>query len=207
MKISKRFVLLLLVVCFLCGCSSDKQTNSTAAPAEKVCTITITDSNGTPVPNVILQYEADYSSQLAVTNSEGKVTFTSKTGITALTLNAIPEGYTVDTLNYSFDGKTAVTILLTANQDNPNAGVTYTVHVVDQDGNPVSGVVLQFCDEENCKLPVSTDENGNVSQNFAESEYHVTLNTIPEGYTSAATEFYFNGGTEMTIILTAENGE
>lgn len=79
----------------------------------------------------------------------------------------------------------------------------YTVTVVDATGSPVGGVTLQFCDEANCKLPVSTDENGVVTVSYAPSEYHVTLIELPEGYTSAETEFYFDGATEMTIELTA----
>ena len=82
--------------------------------------------------------------------------------------------------------------------------VTYTVTVVDQNNNPVEGVAIQFCDDENCKLPVLTDASGVVSQRYAESEYHITLAELPAGYTSEETEFYFNGETELTIVITAE---
>lgn len=82
--------------------------------------------------------------------------------------------------------------------------VTYTVTVIDQNNNPVAGVTIQFCDEENCKLPTATDANGVVTQKYAASEYHITLVELPAGYTSQETEFYFGEETELTIVVTAE---
>lgn len=81
--------------------------------------------------------------------------------------------------------------------------VTYTVTVVDENNNPVEGVILQFCDAENCKLPVGTDANGVVSVSYEASEYHVLVNEIPEGYICQETEYYFDGTSELTIVLTA----
>ena len=91
-----------------------------------------------------------------------------------------------------------------ASKPQDDGKVTYTVTVVDENGSPVEGVSIQFCDDENCKLPVLTDANGVVSQRYAESEYHITLAELPAGYTSEETEFYFDGQTELTIVITAE---
>lgn len=85
----------------------------------------------------------------------------------------------------------------------PDGKQTYTVTVLDQNGNPVSGVKLQFCDDESCRLPVTTDEDGKVSVRYDESNYHITLTSVPEGYTAEQTEFYFDGATELTVTLTA----
>lgn len=82
--------------------------------------------------------------------------------------------------------------------------VTYTVTVVDQNKNPVVGAVLQFCDDETCKLPVATDENGVVSQSYPESNYHVTVVELPAGFTTEETEFYFEvNSTELNIVVSA----
>lgn len=81
--------------------------------------------------------------------------------------------------------------------------VTYTVTVVDEAGNGVAGVTIQFCDAESCRIPVKTNADGKVIQTYAASEYHITLTSIPDGYTSAETEFYFEGKTELTVVLTA----
>ncbi|MBE6974764.1 MAG: hypothetical protein E7436_04660 [Ruminococcaceae bacterium] len=85
----------------------------------------------------------------------------------------------------------------------PDGKVTYTVTVLDRDGNPVPGVKLQFCDDESCRLPVTTGEDGKVSVRYDESNYHITLTSVPEGYTAEQTEFYFDGTTELTVTLTA----
>ena len=82
--------------------------------------------------------------------------------------------------------------------------VTYTVTVLDQNSSPVAGVSVQFCDEENCKLPVNTDANGVVTGTYAPSAYHITLVELPAGYTSEETVFYFGDATELTIVVTAE---
>ena len=82
--------------------------------------------------------------------------------------------------------------------------VTYTVTVLDQNDNPVEGVSIQFCDEENCKMPVLTDANGTVTEKYKASEYHITLAELPAGYTSEETVFYFGDSTELTIVITAE---
>ena len=82
--------------------------------------------------------------------------------------------------------------------------VTYTVTVLDQNSNPVSNVTIQFCDDQNCKMPVATDAAGVVSVAYAESEYHVTLTQLPEGYSSEKTVFYFDGTNALTIVVKAD---
>lgn len=82
--------------------------------------------------------------------------------------------------------------------------LTYTVTVVDQNNNPVAGAVLQFCDDETCKLPVTTDDNGVVSQSYPESNYHVTVVELPAGFSCEESEFNFEANsTEMNIVVTA----
>lgn len=78
---------------------------------------------------------------------------------------------------------------------------TYTVAVVDQNGNPVAGVSVQFCDENNtCQLPVKTNDDGVVSKTLPEMIYHVTL-TLPEGYSCDTLEYYMEGVTELTVTV------
>lgn len=81
--------------------------------------------------------------------------------------------------------------------------VTYTVTVVDQNGNPVAGVSIQFCDDEACKLPVATNSDGVVTAKYPASNYHITIAELPAGYTCEETEFYFEDGNELTVTVTA----
>ena len=80
--------------------------------------------------------------------------------------------------------------------------VTYTVSVIDEDGNPVSGIMVQIC-KDVC-MPAITDADGIATWSLAEDEYKVSFPTSPAGFIDyTGSEFYFDAGsTEMTIILT-----
>ena len=83
--------------------------------------------------------------------------------------------------------------------------VTYTVTVVDEEGNPLSGVMVQWC-LDTC-FPGVTDASGVATYTDVEADYHVTVSIMPAGYTYSTEEqeFYYEAGsTEMTITLKAE---
>ena len=82
--------------------------------------------------------------------------------------------------------------------------VTYTIHVEDEAGAPLSGVMVQIC-KDAC-LPGMTDADGNAVFNVAEDDYKVSFLSLPAGYdyTTEETEFYFEAGsTEITLVLKA----
>ena len=86
----------------------------------------------------------------------------------------------------------------------PDGKVQYKVKVVDDDNNPIAGLMVQLCTEETCLAPVKTDAAGVAT--FApadEGEYHANfLPGVPSGYEADAEIFYFEDGeTEMTIVL------
>ena len=82
--------------------------------------------------------------------------------------------------------------------------VTYRVRVVDGDGAPVAGVAVQFCDDNGCRMPIATNAEGIVTLTEIQSNFHVTLVSVPEGYVSDTAEYDFDGATEMTVTLQAE---
>ena len=82
--------------------------------------------------------------------------------------------------------------------------VTYTVKVVDANGAPVAGAAVQFCDDNGCRMPVATNAEGIVTLHEAESNFHVTLASVPEGFAADTTEYYFDGAFELTITLNAQ---
>jgi len=73
----------------------------------------------------------------------------------------------------------------------------YVVKYVDQDGNPVAGVMLQVCDEETCQVFVS-DENGVCAFTMAPYAWELHTLKVPEGY---------EGDTETVTIAPVEGGE
>lgn len=82
--------------------------------------------------------------------------------------------------------------------------VTYTVTVVDANGAPVKDVAVQFCDDNGCRMPVATNTEGVVTLTDLESNFHVTLASVPAGYAADTTEYYFDGELSLTITLQAE---
>lgn len=79
--------------------------------------------------------------------------------------------------------------------------VTYTVTVVDgSDNTPIEGIIIQFCDDENCKLPLVTDDEGKAIAEYEESNYHITI-TEAEGYAYDAEYYFEDGETEITISI------
>lgn len=57
----------------------------------------------------------------------------------------------------------------------------YVIHVVDQDGNPVEEVTVNFCTDTAC-TPEETDEAGMIAFEGEPREYHVQIVDVPEGY-------------------------
>lgn len=81
--------------------------------------------------------------------------------------------------------------------------VTYTVTVIDEYGNPISGVYLQLY-LESC-MPCMTNVQGVATwPNYDEEDYKVSFMMLPVGYSSDVNEFHFEDGSyEMTIVLNA----
>ena len=81
--------------------------------------------------------------------------------------------------------------------------VTYTVHVVDEAGNPITSGMIQFC-LDSCS-PVVIDGNGTaVFTTNTPADYEVKFLSMPEGYTYSTEEEVFHfaeGELEMTIVL------
>lgn len=85
-------------------------------------------------------------------------------------------------------------------------GVTYTIKVVDEGGNPVPGMMVQLC-AESC-MPRVTDADGNaIYENQVErSDYKASVTVYAEGYEAASeqVDYYFGEGNyEVTITVKA----
>lgn len=94
----------------------------------------------------------------------------------------------------------------TVAEETEASGITYTVKVQDEGGNPVVGAMVQVCQGEICLMPSATDEEGVAVFTVAEeAEYEAKFLTLPAGYdyTTEEQSFHFNGGFELTITLKA----
>ena len=79
--------------------------------------------------------------------------------------------------------------------------VTYTVTVVDEDGNALPGATVQLCVGDLCKLPSPTNAEGVATFSFDEAEY--TVKVTLTGYTGEASYTFPEGSTELTVTLSA----
>ena len=84
--------------------------------------------------------------------------------------------------------------------------LTYNVYVVDDAGNPVEGVIVNFCTDEQC-VPMTTDAEGHIAYTGAPYAYHLQMLKAPEGYTVDKTAEYYTDteGSDVTLTVTADN--
>ena len=82
--------------------------------------------------------------------------------------------------------------------------VEYTITVVDENGAPIAGAMVQICLDA-C-YPGMTDANGQAKFSVLEADYKVSFLSLPAGFTYSGDEqeFYFDGGHELTVTLKAE---
>jgi hypothetical protein len=85
----------------------------------------------------------------------------------------------------------------------PEGDGTYTVTYVDQNGDPVPGVMCQVCDEASCQVFVS-NADGVCEFTLPMGSYEIHTLKVPEGYegdTTTVTEAPVGGG-ELSFTLT-----
>lgn len=209
MKIAKIVALVLLFAMLLCGCNGGggNPTTGDTEPKNENYVVKFVDDDGNPVSGVVTQYvKKDGNESLILSEADGTITVQADIFEAKCTILTPPAGYTVDKNEYELTAEKMIVVVLhkqTQNDNNP----TYIIKVIDQHGKPVEGALVQVCDDHNCQLPLTTDENGNASACYAPSNYHVTLNSLPDGYSSDETVFYFDEGNnepyKVTIVVQA----
>lgn len=114
-----------------------------------------------------------------------------------------------DTENNNDETKnSATTTEPTADTTEPALAVTFTVKVVDEEGNPVPGPWIKVCQGTNC-FTSQVEDNGNAT--FTEdlipeitAEHELEILSIPEGYEyQGDVPVHLTAGiTEYTVTLT-----
>ena len=78
----------------------------------------------------------------------------------------------------------------------------YKVTVVDEDGNPIEGVYVQFCRGDLCMAPYPTEANGVITYNYADDDYTVKAIDYNFVYESEEPEYTLKKGEkELTIVM------
>ena len=217
MKTLKKLLILTLVLCMTaamltltaCGGDNGDETNNNGngtennTPTGDTYTITIVDGANNPVAGVSVMVDPTFKTYTSDEN--GKITFeTDKTGLKVAILSS-PTGYEYSTKAESFkSGSKELKLTVTKVADEK---ITYTVTVIDQNGEAVVGAEVQLCYNGVCLPTVETNTSG-VMTNSLKSGYEVSvLLTLPEGYTATPVSGDYHAilavdETEVTITVT-----
>lgn len=111
--------------------------------------------------------------------------------------------------NYQYAQKTvtkdspSVKIELTRPDANEET-VEYRVTVLDKDGNPVAGLLIQLCGgPKGMCNPARTDDNGVATLNLPAGEYEVHIDAPPQGNKLDGIPKTSESGGELTVRLSA----
>ena len=86
----------------------------------------------------------------------------------------------------------------TESEDVEDGKIEYKVTLVDANGAPVAGQMIQVCNAETCFAPVTTDANGVATFRLEESnEYKAKLLTASDD----AYVYFEAGSTELTLTM------
>lgn len=194
--LSSILILAMLLTASVClfACNGDDEGNEgggegNGEPVKINYTVTVVDNEGNPVRGAKLTFSPKGAAAIPFpTDVEGKASYKTDKELT-VKVTEIPEAYEYDKLNVeqSFDSEGKLTITLTKR-------APFVIKVVDQDGNPVAGVKVQMCDSAGlCKIPVTTDENGEGFYDFQEGDFHAQLtNGAPNGYSVEDPDRYYD---------------
>ena len=81
----------------------------------------------------------------------------------------------------------------------------YSLIFVDENDDPVEGVIANVCDDETC-TPMTTGENGIIEFTYPGFAYHVQVIKVPDGFVKPTEEVYLDEDGDLQIF-TLEKAE
>lgn len=81
----------------------------------------------------------------------------------------------------------------------------YQIKTVDPDGNPVQGVMVQFCSDDQC-LMGKTGEDGIAAFDMPAGSYTVHLLKVPAGYEKDTTEYPVPAAPDLVVLTVRPEG-
>lgn len=201
-------ILTLFVTLFSCKDKGNDNTgeqgnNDNTTPEKVTYTVTVVDQDGNPVKGAIVYFYPKGGVEMFYPTNENGATEGYKTDKEmSISVMTVPAGYEYDKLNEkqkvdAKDGKVTITVTKKAAE-----GTNYTIRVVDQNGNPVKGAMVQMCESaEVCLTPILTDANGEAVYIQPEKEYKAAITNLPEGYESTTTGYTYFEDYVATIVV------
>ena len=160
-------------------------------------TVTVKDQDGAAVVGAIVEIylQGVASKGEGETDANGQATFRLKEDSYKAAVVDAP-------LGYSFDEGVKVELKNGAATLSVEKLPSYTVNVVNEAGEAVVGAEVQLCDDEGCRLPKFTGNDGKVVFTEVESNYKAQI-LAAAGYVIDSRYHYFNGQYEITVVLVA----
>lgn len=199
-KILSLILVFAMMLCLVACNDKDNTDKGNNPPADEKTTyvVTVVDSEGNPIPGVNVTFCPKGGTEFPWnTEADGKATQKSSKEMTAR-IDKVPTGYEFDKLGQTleFDSEGKLTVTLTAR-------APFVVKVVDQDGNPVAGVVVQVCNDSTCVPMGSTDSNGEAKRPSMNGSYAAKITELPDGYSVEDIEAYYDlVDGKVTITIT-----
>ena len=200
MKNFKKIITLFLAVCMilsvftLTSCNKNKDdvkndTNGTdnTGSTGKNYTVTVLDNDNAPISGVKLVITDGKDFITATTDANGKASAELTEGTVSVMITSTPDGYEkpdkVSGTQYHgvfTSGSTELTVKLTKKS---TGKVTYTITVLDTEGNPVVGMQVQLCPDGVCLADkFYTNEFGEVTAEIVPGK-EVDVKLLPlDGY-------------------------
>ncbi len=193
---------IMLVTLSLSLFACDDKENNPPADEKATYTVTVVDEDGNPIKGAMVNFNVKGGAAFPMpTDAEGKASYTTDKQVTVSILS-VPDGYEYFEIgkNITLDSNGSATVTVKKAEIIEDY---FVILVVDQYGAPVEGVLVQMCTESSCLTPTATDENGEASYSYADGEFKAKLTSIPEGYTVADPEAYYEFENDTaTIVLT-----
>lgn len=126
-------------------------------PSGDVYTVTVKGEGGETVSGVALKLSTrGKESEQLVTGADGTAAYTlNKLAYVRATIISVPEGYVKPTAYFEFtEGYNTLTVILETDKR-----IAHTVILKDNEGNPISDVYVQIC-QDICQTPVKTNAEG-----------------------------------------------
>ncbi len=178
---------------------------------DNLYTVNIVDQDNNPVSGVSVIFDPGFATKTSDAN--GKITIETENQGLKFMITTVPDGYTkpaaVEAQYHGvFGDKKELTVTVTKKTE---VKVTYSVKVIDQNGNAVDGVLIQLCPNGVCLSDsFVTASNGTITKDMEPNlPVDVKLVTVPDGYTKPeaidANGYHAKiaaGETEVTVVIT-----
>jgi len=222
----KKILSLILACCMLmavlsltaCGGNDDNKDNENNNEGgennttDKTYTVNVVDRDHNPIEGVKLIITDEKTYPTTTTDANGKASVQLPEGNVYVMITSVPDGYEKPEKTYGIyhgsfpSGMIGLTLILDKEETNT---VSYSVKVVDQNGDAVEGMQIQLCPDGVCLADqFITNANGEIIKEMAPGKtvdvklYELDGYTLPSANDHGYHAVIAEGETEITVTVT-----